>query len=145
MNKDNPTESLNASIAMLEQQKTQEFQTLKDQLRATGESLKPANLIKGAMRDITGSPQLKSILIKAAIGIVAGIVAKKLVTSTQHHHNKKNRMIGNALQYGMAFLASNRNDMLKTAGVAVANSIMTGLKNRRLRRQQSNGVEHTTS
>ena len=144
MNKDNPTESLNASIAMLEQKKTEEFQTLKNQLRATGESLKPANLIKGAMRDITGSPQLKSILIKTAIGLAAGFVAKQIVNKTQQH-NKKNRMIGNALQYGMAFLASNRNSMLKTAGIAVANSILTGLKNRRMRKLHSNGVEHTTS
>lgn len=141
MNKDNPTESLNASIAMLEQKKDEEFQTLKTQLRATGESLKPANLIKGALRDISGSGQLKSVLIKAAIGIAVGFVAKKIVTKTQHH-NKKNKIIGNALQYGVAFLASNQNSLLKTAGIAVANSIFTGIKNRRMRRHHSNGVDH---
>lgn len=142
MNKVNPTESLNASIAMLEQKKTEEFQTLKEQLRATGESLKPANLIKGALRDVTGSSQFKSILIKAALGLAAGFIAKKIVASSQH--SKKNKMIGNALQYGAAFLASNRNSLLKTAGIAVANSIITGIKNRRQRRHQSNGVEHTS-
>ena len=143
MSKVNPTESLNASIAMLEQKKTEEFQTLKDQLRSTGESLKPANLIKGAIREVTGSSQVRSVLIKAALGLAAGFIAKKIVTRTQH--NKKNRIVGNALQYGLAFLASNQNNLLKTAGIAVANSLLTSLKNRRMRRHHSNGVEHTTS
>lgn len=141
MNKVNLTESLNSSIAMLEQKKREEFQTLKEQLRITGESLKPANLIKGALRDVTGSSQFKSILIKAALGLAVGFVAKKIVASSQH--NKKNKMIGNALQYGAAYLASNRNSLLKTAGIAVANSIISGIKNRRQRRNQSNGVDHT--
>ena len=142
MNKDNPTESLNASIAMLEQKKTEEFESLKEQLRSTGESLKPGNLIKGALRDLSGSPQLKSILIKAAVGLAIGFVAKKIVTRTQR--TKKNKIVGNALQYGLAFLASNQNSLLKTAGIAVANSVFTTLKNRRARRR-SNGIDHHLS
>lgn len=140
MNKPNPTESLNASIAMLEQKRKDDFKLLKEQLRETGESMKPGNLIRSALKDVTQSSQFKSILIKTIIGLAAGFVAKKLVT--QHTNNRKNKMLGNALQLGMTFLASNRNTLLKNAGIFVANSLITTLKNRRQRKLERNGVDH---
>lgn len=133
----NPTDSLNASIAMLEQKRATDFRSLKEQLHTTGESLKPANLIRGAVRDVVGSPQLKSILIKTAIGLAAGFIAKKLVTRQQT--STKKQILGNALQYGITLLASNQNTMIRTAGVLVAKSILNGIKNRRAKRHHSNG------
>jgi|SRR5688572_33227429 len=133
MNKPNPTDTLNSKITLLEQKRNQHFTDLKQQLRDTGESMKPANLIKGAIRDLTTSKQLKSMLIQAAIGFAAGYVLKKIITKNKD--NAKNRMIGNALQYGLSFLASKRNNMLKAAGLYVANHFMEAYKQRRHERQ----------
>jgi hypothetical protein len=145
MGKSNPTENLNHSISLLEKKKEQDFLELKQHLRMTGESLKPANLLKGAVRDITRSSQLKGILIKAGIGLALGLIAKKLVTSQKR--NAKNRMLGNALQYGISFLAAKRNNMLKAAGIYVANQVIEAIRERRMKRRHlNNGVPyHETS
>ena len=134
MSKVNPNDSLNSSISLLEQKRQKDFQELKQQLRVTGESMKPANLIKSAVRDLTGSSQFKSVMIKAAIGLVAGIIAKKLIAKQQH--NSKNQMLGNAVQYGISFLAAKRNSFLKAAGIYVANKLMETIREHRLRRRQ---------
>ncbi|HUR30401.1 MAG TPA: hypothetical protein VMZ69_03155 [Saprospiraceae bacterium] len=134
MGKINPNDSLNESISLLEQKRQQDFQELKAQLRLTGDSLKPANLIKGAVHDITGSSQVRSVLIKAGIGLVVGIIAKKLLEKKQH--NFKNQFLGNAVQYGISFLSAKRNNLLKAAGIYVANQLIQTIRERRLRRRQ---------
>ena len=143
MSKINPEDSLNASIAALEQKKQEEFQSLKQQLRSTGESMKPGNLIKSALRDVSSSPQLKSLLIKTVIGLAVGYVAKRLIAKGQT--NKKHQLLGNALQYGATFLAANQSALLKTAGTAVATGLIAAIKNRKSKRHHTNGVDHTTS
>lgn len=133
MSKVNPNESLNSSISLLEQKRQRDFLDLKQQLRLTGESMKPANLLKGAVRDIVGSPQMKSILIKAAVGLALGFITKKLITRQQR--NNKKQILGNALQYGISFLASKRNNFLKAAGIYVANQLIQTIRERRLQRR----------
>jgi hypothetical protein len=140
MSKVSPNDSLNENISLLEQKRAAEFNELKQQLRMTGESLKPANLLKGVVKDITGSSQFRSVLIKAGIGLALGFVANKLVTSKSH--NKSHRMIGNALQYGISFLAADRGNLLKSAGMFAANSVIQAIRERRMhRRHLNNGVE----
>lgn len=134
MSKVNPNDSLNASISLLEQKRQKDFQELKQQLHVTGESMKPANLIKSAVRDITGSSQFKSVLIKAAIGLAAGIIAKKLLQRQKRTY--KNQILGNAVQYGISFLAAKRNSFLKAAGIYVANQLLETFREHRLRRRQ---------
>ncbi len=139
----NPEDSLNASIAALEQQKQEELLSLKQHLHSTGESMKPGNLIKSALRDISSSPQIKSLVIKTVIGLAVGFIAKKLIAKTQK--NSKHQMLGNALQYGASFLAANQSTLLRTAGTAVATGLIAAIKNRRAKRQHTNGVDHQTS
>ena len=133
MSKENPNEALSNSISFLEEKRKRELEDLKQQLRYTGESMKPANLLKSAVSDLTSSPQFKSVLIKAAIGLAAGFLAKKLLT--KHKNNQKNQIIGNAVQYGISFLAAKRNSFLKAAGIYVANSLLESVRQRRLQRR----------
>ena len=133
MAKENPNDALSNSISFLEQKRRQEMEDLKQQLRYTGESLKPANLLKSAVSDLTSSPQFKSILIKAAIGLAAGLIAKQLLA--RHQKSQKNQLINNAITYGVSFLASKRNNFLKAAGIYVANSLMETIRERRLQRR----------
>src|SRR5688500_5827518 len=144
MSKINPTDSLNASIPRLAQERDGDFLALREHLRATGESMQPANLIKGALRDIAGSHQFKSVLIKAALGIGLGVIAKKLVTSQSE--NKTHRAVGNALQYGISFLAAERNNLIKSAGMYAANTLIQAIRERRMaKRHLRNGTEHLDS
>ena len=141
MSKINPSDSLNASIAALEQQKQDEFLSLKQQLHTTGESMKPANLIKGVLRDVTGSSQLRSLVIKAAVGLAVGYIAKRLMA--RHQKSNKNQMLGTALQHGVSFLAANQSTLLRTVGVTLATTLFTAIKNRRAKRNHVNGIEHS--
>jgi hypothetical protein len=143
MSKINPEDSLNASIAALEQKKQEEFQSLKQHLRTTGESMKPGNIIKEALRDVSSSPQLKSLVIKTLLGLAVGYVAKRLIAKGQN--KPKHQFLGNALQYGATFLAANQSALLKTAGTAVATGLIAAIKNRRAKKLHTNGVEHPTS
>ncbi len=147
MSKVSPNDSLNMSLSLLEQKRAAEFQDLKHQLHMTGESLKPANILKGVVRDITGSTQFRSVLIKAVIGLALGVVAKKLVTNQSH--NKTHRAVGNALQYGISFLAADRGNLLKSAGMYAANHIIQTIRERRMQKRHlqngSDTVEITES
>lgn len=133
MSKVNPNDELNSNISLLEQKRDKDFLELKQQLRLTGESMKPSNLIKGAVKDISGSNQLRSMLIKAGIGLALGFVAKKLIT--KQRRTNKNQILGNAIQYGISFLAAKRNNLIKAAGIYVANSLIEAIRERRMRRR----------
>ncbi len=143
MSKVNPEDSLSASIAALEQKKDAEFQSLKEQLRETGQSLKPANLIKSALHDVAASSQLKSLLIKTAIGLAVGYVVKRLITKTQKTNKKQ--ILGNAMQYGISYLASNQNTLLRTAGITIATALITAIKDRRAKRTHANGEDNVNN
>jgi len=80
MSNTNQSEALNSLILSLEERRTQEFRALKDQLKATGESLKPANLIKSAAEELTGNKQLRTYLIQAGIGLAVSLATKKLLS-----------------------------------------------------------------
>lgn len=141
MSKLNANESLNSSISLLEQKRERDFLDLKHQLRLTGESLKPANIVRSAVQDIVGSKQAKSFLIKAAIGLAIGFVATKVVK--RNHSNKhKNGFLGDALQYGMGMLAAQRNNLIKAAGIYVAKQVISKIRERRQRRRYLNDGEY---
>lgn len=145
MSKSNATESLNSSISLLEQKRERDFLDLKHHLRLTGESLKPANIIRSAVHDIAGSKQVRSFLIKAAIGVAVGFVATKVIKGKQAKENKHG-FLSDALQYGMGMLASQRNNLIKAAGIYVAKQVITKIRERRQRRRYLNDgepVHHT--
>lgn len=145
MSKSNATESLNSSISLLEQKRERDFLDLKHQLRLTGESLKPANIIRSAVQDIAGSKQVRSFLIKAAIGLAVGFVATKVIKRKQANDNKLG-FLSDALQYGMGMLSAQRNNLIKAAGIYVAKQVISKIRERRQRRRYLNDgepVHHT--
>jgi hypothetical protein len=54
------TERLKESIRLLEMKQQEEGKILKEQLRITYESLKPVNLIKSSLKEITSSMEIKN-------------------------------------------------------------------------------------
>ncbi len=139
----NQSEALNALILSLETKRMNEFGSLKEQLRLTGESLKPVNLIKSAADELTGNSRLKSYLIKAGIGLAAGLLTKKLLTTTKE--NRATKLVGNIAEMGLNNLTANQYALIKTATPIVIGWIMNAIKNRRIKRHHGNGVEHSTS
>ncbi len=70
---------LRRAILELEDMQTQEWALMKMELESIGESLKPGNLIKSAVRDFVSDKEAGKKGEDTALGIAAGYLAKKTV------------------------------------------------------------------
>jgi hypothetical protein len=89
------SEGVASQIEYLEKRRAQEYADLKYQLRLTGERLKPINLIKSAVKELTEDDQIRSFALKAGLGLIFGLVAKKVLqsvkdSSADDNHEKPN-------------------------------------------------------
>lgn len=97
MKKDKPIDLLQENIAVLAFKQEEDLAILKRQLEVTFDSLRPANLIKSAIIDMTSVSGLKSTLVSNAIGLTTGYLSKKIVLGGTHNPVKK--ILGNILQF----------------------------------------------
>ena len=72
---------LQERIKELELQDARQMVALKLQAQETAESMRPANLVKNAFSEMFKSKGLKQDALKASVGIGAGLLIKKLITS----------------------------------------------------------------
>ena len=131
MNNVNQTEALNTLIHSLEERRIIEFKALKEQLRITGESLRPINLIKTAANELTENKNLRTYLIQAGIGLAVTFLTKKLFTSSGS--NKTTRFVGNIAETGLNSLTANQAALIRIAAPFVFGMIIDAIKNRRKR------------
>ncbi len=68
---------LKAGIEELQARQDRELPLLKEHFMDLADSLKPGNMIKSAFREIISTPELKSNVVKSAIGLTAGFLATK--------------------------------------------------------------------
>lgn len=134
MNTVNQTAALNAIIHSLEEKRANEFSSLKEQLRLTGQSLKPVNLIKSAANELTGNSNIKSYLIQAGIGLAITLLTKKLLTTAKS--SRTTNFVGNMAEMGLNKLTANQVALIKMATPLVLGLIINVIKNRRRRAQK---------
>ena len=125
----NQTEEINALIRSLEEKRKTELSILKAQLHLTGESMKPANLLKSAANELTHNKTVKSYLIQAGIGLIIGLVTKKIINVSQNH--KPKNFFGHIAEAGLNKLTFNGPAIVKIAAPIVFGLIATAIKNRR--------------
>jgi len=87
---------------------------LKEEFLITIESLKPVNIIKSTLHDITQSPYLIDNVLGAVTGLVSGYVSKKIAVGTSHNVIRK--IAGALLQFGVTNMVAQNSDLLKTVG-----------------------------
>jgi len=105
---------LKLAIQNLEFQQEVQGQLLKDHFFVTFESLKPINLIKNTLLEITSSPYLIDNMLGAIMGMVSGYISKKIAVGTSNSLIRK--IIGSALQFGVTNFVAQHPDILKTIG-----------------------------
>ena len=110
----NETEALNEAIIELQQKRAKELVMLKEQLHTTYESLKPFNMIKSKLHEVSSSPDLKSNIISNAIGIGTGLLSKRFLGGSSH--NPVKRLFGTLIQFAVASVVSKHADAIKSAG-----------------------------
>ena len=108
---------LKNSILLLEAEQSIKSQLLKDQLFITYESLKPVNLIKHTLKEISSSPYLIDNISGSAMGLLSGFLSRKIFVGTSGNLLKK--LIGSVLQFGVTNIVSQNSDVIKSVGQTV--------------------------
>lgn len=105
---------LKSAIQILEFERTIKEHKLKEQLFITHESLKPVNLIKSAIHEITSSPYFIDNILGATMGLASGYISKKLIVAGSHNIFRK--LFGSILQFGVTNVVAQHSDPIKSVG-----------------------------
>lgn len=111
MEKQNAISSLKESIRLLEIKQVEEGAILKEQFAVTFESLKPINLLKNTIKEMTSSVDLKSNLSETIISILAGYLTKKVMVSSKSGPLMK--ILGSVLQFGVTSVIASNTDNIR--------------------------------
>jgi metal-dependent hydrolase (beta-lactamase superfamily II) len=94
---------------------------LREQFKITQEGLTPSNLIKKTFKNIFSSPEVKTSLINATMGITSGIVAEKIIVGNSHNPIKK--IMGAAIKFLVTNKVVKNADEIKIIGGMILNKI----------------------
>ena len=101
-------ESSNAvrdAIVELERQQALESRQISMQFVSAFESIKPINLIRSTIKDVTESKDLTENIVQTSIGLAAGYVTQSLFQKPSHGPLRK--LFGTIVSYGITnFLAT---------------------------------------
>ena len=111
MAKQTAVESLRESIRLLEIQQAEEGKILKEQFKATYESLKLVNLVKSSLKELTESVEIKNNLFESIVSIVTGYLTKKLMISSSSNPFKK--ILGALIQLGVTNLVAKNAETIR--------------------------------
>ena len=112
MAKTSAVDSLKESIRLLEIRQAEEGQALKEQFRITYESLKPVNLIKSSLNELTSSSEIKNSLFETVVSILTGYLTKKMMVSS--NSNPFMKILGAVLQFGVTTLIAKNAETIRT-------------------------------
>ena len=93
-----------------------------EQLNLTYNSLKPVNILKSAIIDISTSPNLADDILNTAVGLTTGYLSKKLFVGNSGNIIKK--LLGFILQSGVSNVVSNNPETYKS----IVKTIIKALK-----------------
>jgi hypothetical protein len=116
-------EELQQAIQVLEIKQASELVLLKDQFKITYESLKPINLIKSTLKELTSVPDLKEDLLNTSVSLAAGYFSKKAIVGDTHNPIKQ--ILGTLLQMGITSIVSKNADEIKSKIAKIINISLT--------------------
>jgi hypothetical protein len=100
------------AIQLLEEEQSARGQQLKEQFYLTFESLKPVNLLKSTIKDISSSPYLVDNILGTAMGLASGYLSRKVVVGASG--NLLRKLFGVILQLGVTNLVARHPDEVKS-------------------------------
>lgn len=105
---------LQYSIQLVKEEQIIKRQLLQEQLTISFESLKPLNLLTGAIKDMSSSPDLANNVLGSVLGLGSGFLSKKLFVGTSGNLIRK--LIGSFIQLGVSNLVARHPDAIKNFG-----------------------------
>lgn len=112
MKKITSTVELREAIHLLETKKASEVILLKAQFKETYESIRPVNLIKNTLHELSIAPDFKGDILAAVLSIVSGYLSKKMVVSETAGPVKQ--LLGTILQFTVTRIVSKNSQGIKT-------------------------------
>ncbi|MCX6328179.1 MAG: hypothetical protein NTZ85_01510 [Bacteroidia bacterium] len=100
------------AIQLLEAEQAVKEKLLKDQFHLTYESLKPVNLLKSTIKEISSSPYLIDNIIGTATGLATGYISRKIVVGASGNLFRK--LFGVILQFGVTNLVASHSDGIRS-------------------------------
>lgn len=114
MKKNNETEVLNELIIIQEMKYANDLAQLKNQFNVAYESIKPLNVVKNLIHEVTSSPEIKNDLLSNVIGFGTGFLSKKLLLGSSHNPIRK--VFGVLFEFAVANTVSKHSESIKTIG-----------------------------
>jgi hypothetical protein len=119
---------LKNAIQRLKVEQAIDEQLLKEQFYITFESLKPINLLRSTIYDITTSPHLTDSILGTATGLLTGYLSRKIVTIGASG-NLIRKLLGTVLQLGVTNVVSQNPDAIKSIGQYIYQHILRRKRN----------------
>jgi hypothetical protein len=110
----NSITGLKKAIELCEAEQAIKLQQLKEELYSGYEHIKPANLLKSTLNDITSSPELIDNIIGTVLGLATGYFSKRLVIGASV--NKFRKLFGAILQVGITNVVAKHSGSIKSFG-----------------------------
>ncbi|MEJ7587474.1 MAG: hypothetical protein WKI04_07925 [Ferruginibacter sp.] len=108
------SEDLKAAILELEDRQKREKKQLTREIHSFTESLKPMNLLKSTFNKVKETPGITGTILKAGVGLGAGILSKKFLLGKSPGILRK--IVGSAIQMGITGLVAKKSDKLTSSG-----------------------------
>ena len=122
-------ERLKHAIRIMEAKQANDWQAVKEQFHISYESLKPINIIKNTIHDVTSSPDMKGNLLSNIIGLATGYLSRKIMIGSKGNPIK--RLLGSILQFTVTNFVSRHSDSIKSSGENILQKIIKYRKEKR--------------
>ena len=113
----NSTAELKYAIELLEVEHVLKGRLLKEQFYLTYESLKPINVLKRTLKELTSSAYLIDNIPGTIMGLASGYLSKKLFTGGSGNIFRK--LLGLILQFGVTNVVTRNSEVIKSVGLSV--------------------------
>ncbi len=122
MQKITTVNELRIEIERVESLRDADLILLREQLKVTQDGLTPINLIKKTFKNIFSSPEVKTSLVNATLGITSGMVAEKIIVGKSH--NPITKIMGAAIKFLVTNKVVKNADEIKMVGPMIMNKII---------------------
>lgn len=110
-NSPSPMDDLEMRINELELLQKQQTEDLKQSFHEFGQSISPANIMKGVMKSVVTAPGLRTTVLDTIISSGAGLLGNKLVT--RNSGNIFRKIAGKAFQFIISNVVRNKMPAIK--------------------------------
>ena len=106
--------ALKDAIQLMEAEQSIQAQLLKDQFLLTVNSMRPLNVLKSTLHDISASPKLIDNILGLTMGITSGFLTNKIFVGASG--NLLRKLFGSVLQFGVTNAVAQHPDTIKSYG-----------------------------